>query len=160
MLKSRILRCNGYNRMMRKANEADIAQLVDIEQVTQQDPWSYDIFVHCLATGCHCWVMEENNQIIGFILISLASPDEAHILNLGVRPAYQGKGVGRTLLEYILLEVKQHKMRMIYLEVRRSNEKALNLYRKLGFVEISERKNYYAMDHGREDALVMAKELI
>jgi ribosomal-protein-alanine N-acetyltransferase len=48
---------------------------------------------------------------------------------------------------------------MLFLEVRVSNRKAIELYSKEGFFELGNRKNYYPTLNGHEDALLMASQL-
>jgi ribosomal-protein-alanine N-acetyltransferase len=48
----------------------------------------------------------------------------------------------------------------VFLEVRPSNPNAIALYHKEGFNEIGRRPRYYPARDGREDALVMAMELV
>ena len=48
---------------------------------------------------------------------------------------------------------------MLFLEVRISNRKAIELYSKEGFFELGNRKNYYSTLNGHEDALLMASQL-
>ena len=144
---------------MRKITEADLPQLVAIENLTQFTPWSEEIFKQCLTIGYDCWCIEEDHILLGFIMMSSTLTGEGHILNLCVTPTFQRKGHGRKLLAYALSEAKQKGMGIIYLEVRRSNHRAIKLYHKMGFTQISERKDYYPTAQGREDALVFAKDL-
>ncbi len=145
---------------MRKITEADMPRLLQIEQLTQEAPWSEEVFMRCLTVGYDCWGVDENNQLIGFIMMSSVLTGESHILNLCVTPEYQHQGYGRKLLAYALAEAKKKGMGIIYLEVRRSNRHAIALYDKMGFIQISERKNYYPAATGKkEDALVFAKDL-
>ncbi|HSW70164.1 MAG TPA: ribosomal protein S18-alanine N-acetyltransferase [Gammaproteobacteria bacterium] len=144
---------------MRKAAESDIPRLLAIEHATQISPWSEDIFQRCLSSGCDCWVVEEAGQIIAFIMLSSSITQESHILNLCVDPNYQRKGYAENLLKFAISKAKSQAMGIAYLEVRRSNHKAINLYHKLGFVQIGERKNYYPAEKGKEDALIFARDL-
>lgn len=146
---------------MRKALETDIPRLVAIEEATQLAPWTTDIFLRCLRAGYDCWVIEENRQVVAFVMMSSVLTGESHILNLCVDTPYQRRGYGRELLSYALSQAEYKGMSMAYLEVRRSNQKAITLYDKMGFVQIGERKKYYPTQDGRqyEDALVLAKEL-
>lgn len=86
--------------------------------------------------------------------------DEAHVLNLCVDPDYQGKGIGRILMEYLLSEARNGGATVMLLEVRKSNAVALRLYRNLGFVRIGLRRGYYPARTGREDAYVLAHEIV
>ncbi|EKD53860.1 MAG: ribosomal-protein-alanine acetyltransferase [uncultured bacterium] len=148
------------NYRIRKATDFDIPALIMIEQATQAAPWSEDVFKRCLTAGYDCWILEEKpHTLIGFIMLSMGSIHEAHILNLGIDPAFQGKGWGRCLLEHVLMDAKQQGIRMIYLEVRRSNQRAIHLYQQMGFVQVGERKNYYPAGLEREDALVLVKNI-
>ena len=79
--------------------------------------------------------------------------DEAHIVSLGVRKQYQGRGVGELLLIGAIQDALMRGAALLTLEVRPSNFIARNLYRKYGFEDRGSRKGYYADD--REDAIIM-----
>lgn len=144
---------------MRKATESDIPRLLEIEVATQIAPWSEEVFQRCFQMRYECWVIEEENNIIAFLMMSSSITQESHILDLCVDPDYQRKGHGKVLLNYAIAQAKLKGIGIVYLEVRRSNRNAIMLYHKTGFVQISERKNYYPTPKGREDALVFAKDL-
>jgi ribosomal-protein-alanine N-acetyltransferase len=145
--------------MVRCLNERDLSQLRVIEAATQTAPWSEEAFQRCFQANSQGWAVEREGQIVGFILV-LIQVGECHILNVGVLPAYQRQGHGRQLLEYALNQAIQQGASAAYLEVRRSNDKAIALYTSMGFKKIGERKNYYSAAEGREDAEVFAKELV
>lgn len=136
----------------------DLDKLVTLEEKAQISPWTIDVFQKCLDAGSYSWVIEVQNNVIGFIFILLQA-GEAHILNICVHPDYQHQGYGVQLITEALSRLKQKEVGIAYLEVRRSNVKAIALYRKMGFMQIGERKNYYAQGEHKEDALVFAKDL-
>ncbi len=145
--------------ILRRATESDIPRIRAIELATQVAPWSEETFERCFKMKCDCWVIEEDDRIIAFLVMSSAITGESHILNICVDPPDQRKGHGQLLLKYAMSQAKSQGMGIIYLEVRRSNYNAIMLYHKLGFVQIGERKNYYPAPQGYEDALVFAKDL-
>lgn len=144
--------------MLRSIHEKDIPKVLAIELVTQPMPWSDEAFVRCFQAGYHGWVVEVDQDVMGFIILS-SQAGESHILNLCVHPNHQHQGHGRSLMVHALTEAKRMGAGMIFLEVRRSNEHAIALYDQLGFVQIGERTDYYPLPKGREDALVFAKDL-
>jgi [ribosomal protein S18]-alanine N-acetyltransferase len=79
--------------------------------------------------------------------------DEAHITIVGIHPNDRKKGLGQLMLLTLLHRAQQREMARATLEVRISNESAINLYQKLGFKIAGQRKGYYA-DTG-EDALIL-----
>lgn len=79
--------------------------------------------------------------------------EEAHITILAVDPEYQGKGLGQGLLFALLVSAWKRKLERATLEVKVSNQRAINLYQKFGFKEAGRRKGYY-QDTG-EDALIL-----
>ena len=81
--------------------------------------------------------------------------DEGHITNIAVRPDRRGLGYGEKVTRAMIQLAADSGMNWMTLEVRRSNEIAQSLYRKLGFVDVGYRKRYY---ENQEDALVMALE--
>lgn len=144
--------------MFRKMVKADLPQLIAIEQSVQGAPWNEETFKTCFEMAFDGWVVEQDNRIAGYIVVSLQT-DECHILNLCVAREYQRQGLGRKLLEFGLDQAKNRQMGIAYLEVRRSNSRAIALYRKMKFLMIGERKNYYQTVNGPEDALIFAMSL-
>lgn len=85
--------------------------------------------------------------------------DEAHLLNISVLPELQRQGRGTSLLQHMFGLARLQGMTRMLLEVRQGNAPGLGLYRRHGFVEIGRRRDYYRAHEGREDAIVMAREL-
>lgn len=143
----------------RHMDETDLQQVIDAEEAAYTHPWTVGIFKDCLRVGYQCWVAtDENNELLAYAIMSVAV-GEAHLLNICVRPDVQGHGVGRQLLAFMLDQAREFGADTALLEVRPSNENALDLYSSHGFVEVGMRKAYYPSDSGREDALILAKYL-
>ena len=103
-------------------------------------------------------IRQQDETIVAFIVVSLHA-DECHILNVCVAHQFQRQGLGKKLLEHTLQYAKSIGIMIAYLEVRRSNERAIALYRQYDFQLIGERKEYYPTVNGHEDALIFAKNL-
>lgn len=144
--------------MLRLIIEQDLPELIRVESACQITPWSDEVFKKCLEAGSTGWVMELDGNMIGFILI-LFQADEVHILNFCVHPTHQHQGWGKQLLNHMLQSITNQGGKFVYLEVRRSNQHAIALYEKAGFVRVGERKDYYVSLDQREDALVFAKHV-
>ena len=138
--------------------EYDLPAILDVEQRSYEFPWSEEIFRDCLRFGYSSWVIEIDQQQIGYGVMSLAV-QECHILNVCVDPDYQGQGIGRRLLEQLLTIARSRKADTAFLEVRPTNVQALSLYLSEGFNEIGTRSSYYPTLFGREDAVILAKTL-
>ncbi len=139
-------------------------QLIDLPDVLRNErrgythPWTEGIFRDCLGNGQECWLLMCSDQNVGHGILSVAA-GESHLLNVCVHPDFQGHGFGRILVEHLLERARKGEASTIFLEVRPSNVAACELYDKLGFNEVGIRENYYPSNVGREDALVLAKEL-
>jgi ribosomal-protein-alanine N-acetyltransferase len=96
-------------------------------------------------------------QVVGYGGLWLMA-DEAHVTTIAVHPRYRGEGIGELLLIRMIDRALQIDARWLTLEVRRSNEVAIALYRKYTFKEMGIRRRYYS-DNG-EDAVVMWTEPI
>ena len=144
---------------VRPMRQADIDAVSAIENRAYVFPWTPGIFRDCLRAGHHCWVLEAGSTLLGYGVLSAAA-GEAHILNICIAPEYQGRGHGRRLLRRLVDLARWHKAQQVFLEVRPSNPAAIALYREYGFNEIGLRPNYYPSSKGREDAIVMAMELV
>lgn len=93
-----------------------------------------------------------DNEVIGYIG-RYECLGEVEILNFVIDEKYQHQGIGQMLFNRVVDDVKN--IKKITLEVRESNQKAINFYTKNGFIKVSVRKNYYK---NNEDALLLIKE--
>jgi ribosomal-protein-alanine N-acetyltransferase len=130
-----------------------------LENVSYEFPWSAGIFSDCVKAGHPCWVLSVDSVIAGYGILSMGA-GEAHLLNICVDPAYRGQGLGRHLLGRLLDIARWNGAERLFLEVRPSNPLAKALYESVGFSEIGRRPRYYPAHNGREDAIVMALDLL
>lgn len=140
---------------IRPMREADLDEVIAIEEAVYPFPWTRGIFYDCLLVGYSCWVYQQQQDVVGYVVMSVAA-GEAHILTLAVHPDNQGQGIAKNILDHVLETSREKGAGTIYLEVRPSNTRAIDIYQKAGFNEIGIRKGYYPDKNGREDALVMA----
>ncbi len=136
--------------------DGDLDEVVDLEQCVYPHPWSRANFADSLASGYEAWVLrDERGELLGYFLLMLIV-DEAHLLNVAVSAEMHGRGLGRFLLNQAVACARGLAMESVLLEVRPSNTRALEIYRRYGFSEIGRRKGYYPADNQqREDAIVM-----
>jgi ribosomal-protein-alanine N-acetyltransferase len=144
---------------VRAMREDDIDAVMAIEQRAYPFPWTHGIFRDCLRAGYSMWLAEREGQIVGYGVLSIAA-QEAHILNICIDPDAQGSGYGRKLLRLLMRSARMQRAERVFLEVRPSNPRAIALYDEEGFNEIGRRPRYYPAHNGREDAIVMAMELL
>ncbi len=137
----------------------DIDEVMGIETSLYDFPWTKSIFADCIQVGYSCWTYKKDYQIQAYCVLS-AGAGEAHILTLCVRKDCQGQGIGKMLLQHLIDLAIDHKAEVLLLEVRPSNVTAVHLYQKYGFNEVGTRKDYYPAKQGREDALIMALDLV
>ena len=148
----------GKDITIRAMAVADVAEVMKIETRAYGYPWTAGIFRDCIGAGYCCYVMEFGDELVAYAVMSVAVK-EAHILNVCVSPDRRKMGYGRALIDRLIEIARQLHADMMFLEVRPSNTAACRLYDKLGFNEIGVRANYYPAEQGREDALVLAKQL-
>ncbi len=144
---------------VRPMQKEDIDAVMEIELASYDYPWKETIYQDCLKVGYGCWIMEYAEKVTGYGIMSAAA-GEAHILNLCIREDFRRYGLGRMLLNHLLEKSRDHKAKTVFLEVRASNIGAYRLYEEEGFSEVGLRKKYYPAASGREDAIIMAKELV
>jgi len=133
---------------------ADIEQVLAIEKAAFATPWTHEAFLFEMEQNEHAFyvVGELDGEIIGYCGSWLVM-DQATITNIAITPQYHGRKLGAVLLGYVLQALQAAGATDVSLEVRVSNERAQQLYRKFAFVSGGIRKGYYVDNH--EDALVM-----
>ncbi len=139
-------------------NERDLDAVAALEATLQTFPWSRGNFADSLTAGYSVWVLRLGGELIGFSVV-MRVIDEAHLLTIGICKRYQGQGYGARMLRHAMECARLGGASKLFLEVRPSNERAVELYRHFGFQQIGLRKGYYPAVIGREDALVFDKEL-
>jgi ribosomal-protein-alanine N-acetyltransferase len=143
---------------LRPMVEADLPEVMVIEEQGYEFPWTIGIFHDCLRVGYPCWVLSGGGRMEGYGVMMIGA-GEAHILNICVRQDARSRGHGRAILQHLIAEARLHHAHSAYLEVRPSNGHAVELYRTAGFTEVGYRRNYYPAHNGREDALIFACEM-
>ena len=142
--------------MIRKFELADIAKIIDLENellgTTLGESYLNDAYTNPFN---YIYVYEMDNEIVGYISYSF-DEEIAEMLNFCVDGSKQNKGIGTDLLNYTIAEFEALNGSSIILEVNSVNNKAIKLYEKMGFKQISKRKAYYSDGN---DALVLQKLL-
>ena len=144
---------------IRRMVSRDVPQIAEIEKQCFAMPWSENSIRHDLEENVVArWLVmtDEKDSVVAYAAMWLVM-DEAHICNIAVAPGYRGSGCGRQIAQALIRCAKDEGMRLMTLEVRRSNEIAQGLYHSLGFTDVGYRKRYY--EDNREDALIMFLDL-
>jgi ribosomal-protein-alanine N-acetyltransferase len=138
------------------AGEADLEEVVELEKLCYAEPWSRRQFRGALEGTANQRVLVlrhgPRRRLAGYVVLQTVV-DELHVHNVAVDPDLRGLGLGRRLVRLALAFGEKRGARLVFLEVRRSNEVALRLYTSLGFEQVGVRRGYYARP--REDALVL-----
>jgi [ribosomal protein S18]-alanine N-acetyltransferase len=135
--------------------DSDIDAVTAIEQRAHAFPWTRGNFSDSLKAGHSAWVLSEGGALVGYGVLMM-TVEEAELLTVTISPEYQRRGLGSMLLDQLFDVARSHGATRMLLEVRPGNESGLALYRRFGFAEIGRRRAYY---HGKEDAIVMARDL-
>lgn len=135
--------------MLRIATLNDVNGIKAVENRCFSTPWSENMIISSIESGCIMIVAEVDNNIIGYAGVY----PSGDITNVAVLPSEQGKGYGTELVKELINIAKINNIEKLFLEVRVSNIKAIKLYEKCGFEKISVRKKYYK---DGEDALIYA----
>lgn len=137
----------------------DLTQVIDIDRASFSMPWSDRTYRYELTRNqaAELFVAEQDGRIVGYIG-TWQIIDECHISTLAVDTRYRRQGVAQVLLEHALRRAVAKGISVATLEVRVTNEAAIDLYRKFEFEITGRRKSYYR-DNG-EDAYIMTAEKI
>lgn len=136
----------------------DLDAVVDAERLVYPFPWTRGNFADSLAAGHGAWLAQEHGQMTGYAVM-MQILDEAHLLNITVLPELQRCGRGSAMLMHLFDQARARAVTRMLLEVRPGNLGGQALYRRHGFAEIGRRRDYYPAHEGREDAIVMARDL-
>lgn len=139
-----------------KMNESHVEAIVELEKICFQNPWSVNSIAAELSNRLSTWLVAvENGAVCGYVG-SQSVLDSADMMNIAVHPEYRNRGIACALVSELIALLKNQNVISLMLEVRVSNESAINLYKKLGFEIVGKRPRYY--HNPREDAYIMRKE--
>lgn len=142
--------------MIRKAEVKDILYIEKLEKTVFKRSLGEKFLLQELTNNpfSHYFVYQKGNKVIGYIGFR-AYDNQAEMMNFIISPDHQNEGLGEELLTYSLDYFTHLDIKMITLEVKKSNKKALYIYEKLGFKVSHIRKEYY----DNEDGYVYVKEV-
>ncbi len=150
------------NLSIRKMEARDIQTVIALDRQSFSLPWPESAFHYEVEknTASRCWVAELSDEInnpvlVGMIVVWLIL-DELHIATIAVDPKYRHLHVGQRLLAHTLIDGIEQGANKAYLEVRKGNVAARELYHKFGFIDVGVRRWYY--QDNREDAILMNLE--
>lgn len=138
------------------SSDVDAATLAkELEQllfaVYEVSPWTVGQLEEVLCSDVNsCALAEDESQLVGF-LVWQETDFEAEVLQIAVLPSYQGQGIASALFAQLPADKE------IFLEVRKSNQRAQAFYKKEKMAVIAERKAYY--HDPVEDAIIMKREI-
>ena len=121
--------------------------------------WTEDNYRSSLASGYWMQVACEPGGAVVGVCVAMLGVDELHLLNIAVARGWQSQGLARHFLAMLVTLCGQHHLQAIWLEVRPTNARARALYARQGYEEVGLRRQYYPAAEGREDALVMKREV-
>ncbi len=156
------------NCVIRRCDPSDIIPVMEINLKTLPEHYSDYFYESLLAELPEAFLVAEiEKKLVGYIMCKieygfsnfkkLGFVKKGHVVSIAVLPEHRQKGIGSALVEEAIVGVKLKKSDELYLEVRCSNNEAIRLYEKLGFVIKQRLKAYY---RDGEDAYLMAIEFI
>ncbi|MCX7552467.1 ribosomal protein S18-alanine N-acetyltransferase [Marinicella sp. S1101] len=154
------------NIIFSKITADDWPQIMAIENQTYPNPWPLKVMQDCQQAGYQCikgTVSTKPNEIACYAFLMIGF-EESNLLNISVNPVLQRQNIASQLLQRLLLISRINHAKNIWLEVRASNQAAINLYEKFHFKQIGTRKHYYQYIDAsgqkiKEHALIMSRKV-
>ncbi|MGI0040470.1 MAG: ribosomal protein S18-alanine N-acetyltransferase [Nitrosopumilaceae archaeon] len=154
------------NCVIRRCDPSDLIPVMEINMKTLPEHYSDYFYESLLAELPESFLVAEiNGRLVGYIMCKteygfsnfkkLGFVKKGHVVSVAVLEEQRKKGIGRSLVEEAIAGTKIKKADELYLEVRCSNNEAVKLYEKIGFIIKQRIKSYY---RDGEDAYLMAIE--
>jgi len=143
------------NLSVENFKEENLSDILKLERELFKEPYSEETLRKELKLPFSVGLTAKlNGELVGYCFSWLVG-ETCEIHRIGVKKEFQGKGIGGELLKRLIKLSKERGAKQIILEVNEKNRKAISLYRRFGFIKISERKNYY----GSDSALILKLNL-
>jgi tRNA threonylcarbamoyl adenosine modification protein YeaZ/ribosomal-protein-alanine acetyltransferase len=141
---------------IRKSEPEDIVTILEIERENFSDPWSIVSITETFNQPYNiCLTAQKVGKVVGYLFASLI--DTGEILAISVSKDVKRQGVGRSLINELIINSQEKGIKKLTLEVRESNQEALSFYEDIGFKRDGIRKEYYK--DPKEDGILMSLEL-
>jgi len=143
--------------VIRSFKPTDMFSVIKLASITLPERYNPSIFNYFFETFPKGFIVaEKNNKIIGFIVGVIINQDLAKILMLSVSELFRNQNIGSSLLKKFLEEISYENIKIIQLEVRFDNKKAIKFYEKNGFKITKKIPKFY---QNGKDAFTMEKEI-
>lgn len=142
--------------LYRYAKKEDVFDILSLDEENFSNNFDEKFYLEYIKNQ-RVIVAENEKKVIGYILFNQIL-DEAEIYKIVVLKDFRKKQIAFKIFEFLLNELKKNNVKKIFLEVRKSNIPAINLYIKCGFIEIREIVDYYS--NPKENGIMMLKEVI
>ena len=148
---------SDINMKIELLTEKDAPCVAKIELACFSQPFKEsDILEYLKNPIWHFFIAKDGENVLGYVSFTKIL-DEIQIVNVATAPEHRKMGVGKSLISYLLDFAKENEVSKLFLEVRESNEPAINLYKRFGFYEVGISKNHYK--EPTENAILMNLEL-
>ena len=138
--------------IIRKFNPKDLKRVYEIESMSFTRSYGINVFQQLYEMGVGFLVAEKDGYVIGYVIYWLKYQNQGHIISLAVDKNYRRSGVGKRLLIKAISSLSLLDIHTIYLEVKQSNQGAVEFYKKCNFKQDRIVPDYY--NHG-EGAIIM-----
>jgi ribosomal-protein-alanine N-acetyltransferase len=144
------------------STEQHLPQIIQIAEQTNINKWKFEDYQKEIQNPDSIILSAFfDSKVAGFLAARLISSESSvEIYNIAVSPKNQNKNIGTRLLDYLIKALKdksKESIKTIFLEVRKSNSKAISFYEKNQFRAFGKRNNFYT--HPTEDAVLMKRDL-
>lgn len=142
--------------LYRYAKNEDIFNILSLDKENFSNNFEEEFYLEYIKNQ-RVIVAEKEKNVIGYILFNQIL-DEAEIYKIVVLKEFRKKQIAFKIFEFLLNELKKINVKKIFLEVRKTNIPAINLYKKCGFINIREIGDYY--NNPKENGIMMLKEVV
>ena len=142
--------------LYRYAKNEDIFNILSLDKENFSNNFEEEFYLEYIKNQ-RVIVAEKEKNVIGYILFNQIL-DEAEIYKIVVLKEFRKKQIAFKIFEFLLNELKKINVKKIFLEVRKTNIPAINLYKKCGFINIREIGDYY--NNPKENGIMMLKQVV
>jgi ribosomal-protein-alanine N-acetyltransferase len=140
-----------------KIEAKHIDAVLEIENASFPSPWTRAMFTQEIDleySNCFGLIVDE---ALAAYISSWTVIDECTINKIACRSDLRRRGYSTTLLNHLIHNVCDNRVKDLLIEVRASNDTAIAFYKKSGFIQKGIRKDYYS--DTKEDAILMALDI-